>query len=474
MFEQLMQPLAPTRLARRRTQARTPIGFSAAGGAGAPAAAPLALPDDTHLMTVAPTGAGKGVNCVIPTLLQYPGPVIVFDPKGEHAAVTARRRREMGQEVLVVDPFGVSGLPAARFNPLDFVEPDTAEAADDARFIAEMLMPTRFGSRDVFWRNRAMHFLTVAILHAVTDFYPDHRSMVTVRDAVHQMSRRASKNQSDPGNAKLMAQLALKSRNPEVARLNELFDLGSIETVGGMLHTALEGVGFVRGPLVEQSLARSDFTLDDVTEGAPLTLYLVLPPHLIPSHGTILRLWLGTLFGAIMRRSGRPDHATLLLLDEAAQLGQFPPLRTAVTLLRGYGLQTWSFWQDPSQLMQVYPQDWRSLVNNCGIVQVFGPRSAAAAETLGLSIEQESRGVDCDGPDGMLIFEQGTGRFADRIDYRTDPALAGLYDANPLHRRQGGAIRRSRSRMPTPDAEPTKPPQDDGFRQVYDAIRSCM
>src|SRR3546814_14619691 len=51
-----------------------------------------------------------------------------------------------------------------------------------------------------------------------------------------------------------------------------------------------------------------------------------------------------------MRRRARPEASTLFVLDEAAQLGTFNELRQAVTLLRGYGLQTWSFWQDASQL----------------------------------------------------------------------------------------------------------------------------
>jgi type IV secretory pathway TraG/TraD family ATPase VirD4 len=38
---------------------------------------------DSHLMTIAPTGAGKGRSVIIPTLLTYPGPIIVVDPKAK-------------------------------------------------------------------------------------------------------------------------------------------------------------------------------------------------------------------------------------------------------------------------------------------------------------------------------------------------------------------------------------------------------
>src|SRR3546814_12619232 len=89
-----------------------------------------------------------------------------------------------------------------------------------------------------------------------------------------------------------------------------------------------------------------------------------MPPHMRGSHGRLLRLWVGALVTAIMRRRARPEASTLFVLDEAAQLGTFDELRQAVTLLRVYGLQHWSFWQDASQLQCLYHDDWMTMVYN--------------------------------------------------------------------------------------------------------------
>src|ERR1700684_2772047 len=43
---------------------------------------------DGHLVTFAPTGAGKGAGVIIPNLLHYNGSIIVVDPKGENFVVT--------------------------------------------------------------------------------------------------------------------------------------------------------------------------------------------------------------------------------------------------------------------------------------------------------------------------------------------------------------------------------------------------
>lgn len=65
------------------------------------------LPQAVHTMVVAPTGVGKGVSCVIPFLLTCDDSCVVVDFKGENALLTAERRRRMGQQIVILDPFKV-------------------------------------------------------------------------------------------------------------------------------------------------------------------------------------------------------------------------------------------------------------------------------------------------------------------------------------------------------------------------------
>src|ERR1022692_1624000 len=60
-----------------------------------------------HMLTIAPTRSGKGVSLIIPNLLNYAGAVLVIDPKGENAWITAAfRRKILGQKTFIVDPWG--------------------------------------------------------------------------------------------------------------------------------------------------------------------------------------------------------------------------------------------------------------------------------------------------------------------------------------------------------------------------------
>ena len=67
---------------------------------------------------------------------------------------------------------------------------------------------------------------------------------------------------------------------------------------------------------VADALGPSTFDLGDVVAGAPLTVYLVIPPEKLASHRGLLRLWVGTLLTAVTRRRHIPRRRTLFLLDE--------------------------------------------------------------------------------------------------------------------------------------------------------------
>lgn len=416
---------------------------------------PILLEGDGHLITIAPTGAGKGVGAIVPALLRFPGPVIVIDPKGENAAVTARRRRELGQQVVVLDPMGVydrKGVDPDRFDPMDLVDPESATGVDDAVMLAGALLPDSGEKRDHFWLSRARQLLTGLILHVRTDMPHQKNGLAVVRQLVN----------SAAGDADSLAIAMRTSRHPEVVQIADNLNIGAEETLGGIIAFAQEGVDFIRGPLVQAAMAGSTFKLDEVTRGSPLAIYLILPPAMLESHGRLLRLWISSLMAAILRRTQRPKHSTLFILDEAAQLGSLPQLRQAVTLLRGYGLQTWSFWQDVSQLMQLYPHDWQTMVNNCRVIQAFGANNLVAANAMaGLVGFGDGHAVlDLEQHEMLLQLAGDQAVVARRPDYRVDPAFAGLFDDNPFFGTGGDPVPKKvsmRRYLRSPEPEKSKP-----------------
>lgn len=450
-----------------RAEAAGAVGFHTAR-ADAPSTPdqPIQIPGEGHIMTIAPTGAGKGVSCVIPALLSYDGPVIVIDPKGENAAVTAERRRQMGHDVRVIDPIGVSGQKSSRFNPMDLIDTRYADAAEDAAMLATMMVPVYFA--DPFWSNRAVQLITGLMLHVAATRPPEERTLRTVRELVAEAS---------VSSAELLSQLKW-SPQPEARLTAAMLEGPENRTRQSIMLVTQDALDLVRGDLVADNGAGSDFSLDAVTRGDPLTIYLVLPPHMLDSHGPLMRLWVGALFAALTRRASQPKKATLLLLDEAAQLGTFDPIRRATTLMRSYGVRLWSFWQDASQLKRLYP-DWETLVNNCAAVQAFGLSTTLAAngvaDILGLPNAAMLNGMRTD--DLALRLTGQEPRIVRRPNYRTDAVYADLAAENPFYAARKPVLRKRRRAAPAPAPPPdgsnlVKPPDFANVERLKFALKN--
>lgn len=433
---------------------------------------PILFDGEGHLITIAATGAGKGIGCIVPALLTHKGPMIVIDPKGENAAVTRRYREEvLGQQVHVIDPMDIVAGESAALNPLDAVDPADPNAVDEAAAISDILgQHNTRDDRNAYWHSRGRDLMTGMIMHAVSSPDRTQRTLSAIRDNLNQPIGPSANVVKEEDNG--LYQLLKNSPHAEARRAADGIRSLADVTLGSIVSMAQDLVGFVRGEPVCRATSHSSFALDAVTRGDPMTIYIVLPPHMLESHAQLLRLWVGTLLKAIMKRNWRTETSTMLLLDEAAQLGEFAPLRTAITLLRGYGLQTWSFWQDVDQLKHAYPKAWRTLINNCRVVQAFGaPNMSAAASIAELfHLPDPGRILDLEN-DEMLVQIAGDDAFvARRPNYLTEPAFAGRFDPNPFY---------AAAPPPVPDRPPHKradaylrgpPPETDEDELIDDLL----
>lgn len=394
-----------------------------------------------HLITIAPTGAGKGVSCIIPALLTWRGPAVVVDPRGENYAVTGACREALGQEVHVLDPFDITNAPMkGRLNPLDLIAAFSTTLEDDAAAIASCLTAGRTFKNDPFWDERAEALMASLIAEQFSEPHDlfKEATLGVVRD-----------NVAAAGEIPRTFEAALEEiRKPSSRPQLLASQFGSDRTRNSILSTASSHLGFLRNGPVRDCLSNSTLAVTDITDGAPMTLYLVLPPDKLRSHGALLRLWLGTVLMAIARRKQAPAVPTLLLVDEAAQLGELEQLRSAITLMRGYGVRVWTFWQDISQLKQIYSRDWQSLLNNSPTQQFFGGTTPSSkAELLDYLTASLRRPLETLKPDELVLVRHGDVEHLKRVNYLTDRALSARARANPFYANRRLAV----SPRPCPD-----------------------
>ncbi len=418
---------------------KDPIGFGAPrlADAAIEGEVPILYSEDRHLVTIAPTGAGKGRGVIIPNLLHFEGSVIVIDPKGETWHVTARRRKEMGQEVRLLDPFGAVSKKTDSLNPFDLFDRPGALLDADAEMLASLLAGDVGFHKEPFWDNWGRSLMS-GVIAAVAETAPrGERHFGRVREIL--MSDDAVYNLA-----------ALVENHEQLNRLSKQ-NISSFlpiteQTRSGILSTAQSYLKVVNSDSALRSLSKSTISLDAVRRGDPMTIYIVIPPDKLESHGALLRLWVGALMLTVMGRKRRPRRSTLFLLDECAQLGEFGPLRQSMTLLRGYGLQVWPFFQDLSQLQRLYPKDWRTIFNNAGVFQLFGVANhLMAKESSELIGDINADVLRAMTKDKQIIAVSNEKAQSARLpDYLVDAPFAGQFDPNPMFDVDPGPSKRGR------------------------------
>ena len=431
---------------------------------GAIGGCPIGVSDDRHMMTIAGSRAGKGVSTIIPNLLEYPGSVIVVDPKGENARHTRNRRaagseavkQGLGQDVYVLDPFGVSGHPSSCFNPLTMIDPASDTAVDDAALVAEALVIQETGPGQHF-SSAARNFLRGLILDVCTAEPPERRNLVSVRHLL-------TLDQEQFG-ALLKSMQANEQCNGVIRRAANSLASKSDNERSGVISTAIEQTDFLDSPPLARCLARSDFSLVDLKR-KPTTVYLCLPAGRMGTHSRWLRVIINLALEAMERETVKPPLPVLFMMDEFAVLDHLSSIEKAAGQIAGFGVKLWPILQDLSQLKSIYHDRWETFMGNAGLMQFFGNNDLTTlqhlAQRLGkstivqvskgeISMAQAAQGFTGESTQlhtTELMTADEIGRFfsrqsqaqiliwpgsdpiaIDRVKYFEDPFFAGKFDA---------------------------------------------
>lgn len=325
---------------------------------------------DRHLLTSAPTRSGKGVSHIIVNLLNYNGSVLVIDPKGENAMITAKAREEMGQQVYAVDPWHVSGLPVARFNPLDWLELGDVDAVENAMLLADALVQKE-NHGDSFWAEEAKALLQGLILYVAFDAeFEGRRHLGTMRDLLLLSG----------DDLTALFQKMAKSPHQIVRSTGARSLQKEPKLMANVLASAQAETHMLDSERLRESLSASDFKFEDLKK-TPMTIYLILPADRLGAFGRFLRLLVQQAITVNARNiEDKPLKPVLFILDEMPALGRLTMVEQAYGLMAGFGIQLWGITQDLCQLRKVYGEDYESFIGNSGVVAYFGSPDKTSAD----------------------------------------------------------------------------------------------
>ena len=333
-----------------------------------------------HVLAVAPTRSGKGVGLVVPTLLTWPGSVIVHDIKGENWLLTAGWRAQCSH-CLLFDP---TNPLSARFNPLLEVRKGSQEMRD-VQNIADILVdPEGAKERRDHWEKTAHALLTGAILHVL--YAEEEKTLARVATFLADPSRSILRT--------LRIMLTTNHRgteeeprvHPVIASIaRELLNKSDNER-SGVVSTAMSFLSLYRDPLIAANTARSDWRIADLLEAdRPVSLYLVVPPSDISRTKPLMRLILNQVARFVTETLPSTDTAArarlLLMLDEFPALGRLDFFETSLAFMAGYGVRAFLVAQSLHQIDKAYGLN-HSILDNCHVRVAFAPNDERTAKRL--------------------------------------------------------------------------------------------
>lgn len=361
-----------------------------------------------HTLVFGPNGSGKTTRLLIPNLLELEDrSIVVVDPKGELAAVTAPFRRTLG-EVVILNPFGVltddpkyKDLKSDGYNPLLALDPSLPSFNADAGLLAEALIAIE-NKRDEHWDGSAQSLVAAIIMYVCIE---------------------AKRTNNIPTLADVRTLLCMACEEPSDA--NGFEGQGIPALAREMMHSSLAGLRNKAGQFRDytneiRSIASSarrqterlddNEIADDLNRGTfdfrelrkrPVTVYVILPPEHLERHSKWLRLILTSAMRGVLRLRKPGEPKVLFMLDEFAALGHLQLIETVWALVRGYGIQIMPVLQDLHQLKTLYKERWETFIGMAGAVVAFGARDMTSAKWFSERTGERTATV--------LSYNQGSG-----------------------------------------------------------------
>lgn len=374
----------------------------------------LAIGGEGHLLTIAPTGAGKTQAHVLPNVFMYDGPLVILDVKGDCYRELAWLRKAKGN-VIKWAPFDET-IESDKINPLDFVR-----SWEDSLALATTLIPAE-RSRDPFWEMSARDIITGIIWFLVRRGEPGKRTMAEVHRLVTALNAkvpenlRRSEDEGETWGSQLIEDMLASPDANLHTTANALQEMDQNEKMrASILAVARVYLSVWASPAIARTTDETTFKWDpaalrhkmaayereqDGLEGdyayrtdraGADTIFLIVPPELIASNAPVLRSILGLHIKELMEAAGRaerePDGRTypkkpvVFLLDEFPQLGYVDQVEKAIAIIRSAKVRLWLFAQDLSQIRALYPQA-QAILANCRMKSFFGLNDSKTADEV--------------------------------------------------------------------------------------------
>jgi type IV secretion system protein VirD4 len=375
----------------------------------------VGLSDGSHALTISADARERLRASIIPNLLTYPGSVAVVDLTGEAYAATARTRRDMGQTVVRLDPFRVVDADTDALNPIDLLQDVDKSAFEATCQDIAALIPGFHAFADI-WDGNAFGLLSGVIGYLAVD--PNKQKLSDIYSTFH----------TDDVVYSLAVVLdTIGKKIPPMSYYEISSWLQKSDAERSRILSAINvKIKALSTEAAQESFKKSTVTPAEIMEGKPVSVYLMIPPDRMPTHYSLLNIWIGTLLRCARDRQFRAEFPMLFLLDETAMFSPFPQMQAAITSPAANKIRIWTFWQDVQQIRTFCPGSW--IFENCGAVQAFGTKDFDASNELAATLGIEPKLIHSLATYEQILSITGVPHKIKKFDFRADPLFKGRFD----------------------------------------------
>lgn len=333
-----------------------------------------------HSFICAPTGSGKGVGIVIPTLLTYGGSVICLDVKGENFEKTARARAAMGDKIFRFSPLDEDNR-SHRFNPLESVAKLAPERQfTEAKRIAESFI-VMAGDNVQGFLISAKEIFAASVLVVVD------RGTPTISAIYDLLSQGSDFNE-------MFEKLASETEIPEAKSIYQRMAGIADRTLSAYMSVLFDGgLGLWRDGLVRAATETSDFDINTLRR-SPSSIYIIVAPNDLAVLAPVVRLLFQQTVAILQSAEPKQDepYPVLFLLDEFPQLGRMTALSQAISTIRSYGGRMMIVAQSLSNLRSTYGADGaQNFLANCRLQLFMAPADSETPDYVSKAIGNFTR-----------------------------------------------------------------------------------
>ena len=313
-----------------------------------------------HVLVTSQASGYKSTGLVIPNILTYDGPLVVFDPKCELYARTRHAREAMQRTPVVID--GNNG-----FDPARLIAALAKDHPSAYRRMAKMVIPAGHGGieNSQYFKDAATNLFT-----ALLAYHGEIGSTNILQNISALLAHPPKKIHS------LVAQDLDKSKLAFVK--NELGALKDMEMkFWYSVKTEITNqLLFGAMPDVERYITmKPGSKLPSQVIDPKCDVFLNIPQHIAEDFAPMLRLMLGSMLTAaqLVEVNEAPSARRLFLIDEAAKLGNMDILENIRDRGRSIGLHLMMVYQTPGDIERIWGRAGMTAWRDGCSATVMGP-----------------------------------------------------------------------------------------------------